>query len=691
MLNQRESAHSINKKAELRDEDKTKDELIAELRALREHQKEENQPQFFADFFLDQYHYVEKKEHLLIDLFDAGIWTCALPDDEFYFSSKWKSIIGFEIHEIENCKETWFGRVHPEDAEELKQKFEKLKNREIGEFDSEHRIKHKNGSFHWMNCKARILKSVSANQHLILGVLRDISHRKSQENKLRENEEHYRSLVENTPVCVHEIDLNGQLTSMNPAGLKMLGLADERDIYGVEYCSYSSRQDRQRIEKLMEAAIAGKPSSFEFCSEGTPARTFKSCFVPIRNSNGAVIKLMGLTEDITELKETQLQLRQAQKLETIGTLTGGIAHEFNNLLTPILGYSEMLMGNKCEDDPDIVDLVQIHKSVNRARDLVQKMLTYGRQNVSARTSVRLESLTEETCKLLKKTIPRNISFKTDFEENLPAIHGNSNEIHQILVNLAINASHAMTDGGELTIQLKYSGFQHFAGLEDRGREGSYVSLAVQDTGVGMDQKILEKIYDPFFTTKKIGQGTGLGLSVVQGIVDQHEGHIGVESLPGKGTTFTVYFPVSKEIVNRSETKIQALANGCERILLIDDEEIILQMTRKILKKFNYEVTGFLDSQEAIEFFSENSQNFDLVMTDYGMPKLNGKQISEQIKKIRPDIKIILLTGYADLVNSTNSEEWGIDALLSKPYNVNEINAIVRNTLGSGTIPTAHAN
>ncbi|MBF0278564.1 MAG: PAS domain S-box protein [SAR324 cluster bacterium] len=399
---------------------------------------------------------------------------------------------------------------------------------------------------------------------------------------------------------------------------------------------------------------------------------------------------VSIKRDITEQKKLETQLRQAQKLEALGTLAGGIAHEFNNLLAPILGFTELLLEEKSEQDSDRDSLVQIMEAGQRAKDLVKQVLAYGRKSLSVRVPVRLESIIENNVQLLKNTIASNIVIRKKIENNVPPVLGMPNEIHQVLLNLCLNATHAMPEGGELTITLSQSGFRHFKNPEGTQRIGNFICLCVEDTGVGMDQATLERIYDPFFTTKEVGVGTGLGLSVVLGIVEQHRGQIEVNSsigtvgpdghVHGAGTTFQVFFPVSEIDFKTTSAATEEVSRGNENILLVDDESMIVNLGRRMLEKLGYKVTVFSDCTEALQHFANDPFHFDLAVTDYGMPLMNGKQMGKRLKEIRGDIPIILLTGYGDLAAKEEIQSWGIEALLMKPFTMNELSKVIKEVL-----------
>ncbi len=385
--------------------------------------------------------------------------------------------------------------------------------------------------------------------------------------------------------------------------------------------------------------------------------------------------------DITEQKQLQSQLRQSQKLEAIGGLTGGIAHEFNNLLAPILGFAEMLKLQKSDDDPDLIKLENIQIAGNRAKVLVQQMLAYGRQSQSQKETVHLKNLVDEPIKLIRSSFPPNIEIREEWETDLPLICAMSNEIGQVLLNLCVNASFAMPEGGILTISTKNVGYKKFITTENKKIKGEFVGLSIKDNGVGIDKKIQDKIFDPFFSTKEVGSGSGLGLSVVLGIVEQHNGHIEVESVLGEGSTFRIYFPVAekgvKPLIGNGKKDLQLRISN---IMVIDDEPMIVDLTKSMLEVLKYKVSPFTDSEDALIEFGKHPEEFDLILTDYGMPKMNGKQLIEKMRKIQPDLPSVLLTGYGDLIGKENIGDWGINDLLVKPFELEELSKTVQKVL-----------
>jgi len=384
--------------------------------------------------------------------------------------------------------------------------------------------------------------------------------------------------------------------------------------------------------------------------------------------------------DVTERKMIEQQLRQAQKMEAIGILTGGIAHEFNNLLTPILGYTDLFLNDMDPSNRLYGGLEQIYKGGVRAKELIQHLLAYSRQSSSKIETVYLLDVVKDTVTLIKNAIPDNIKIKKDIQTNLPAINGMPNELHQMILNLCLNASHALKDGGEILITLDQSDPKQQKSYKEYGNGCGFIHLCISDTGEGMDNYVLEKIFDPFFTTKEVGTGTGLGLSVVQGIVEQHEGVIEVESKVGEGSSFHVYFPIALTEIKPKIVQKGSLLTGSERIMVIDNEQMVLETTMSMLKSQYYEVTGFIESQKALQAYLEQPDNFDLIITDYGMININGKEFTEKIRDFNPDIPIIMITGYGETINEGNVKPWGINVLLKKPFTSMELGQAVRKAL-----------
>lgn len=406
---------------------------------------------------------------------------------------------------------------------------------------------------------------------------------------------------------------------------------------------------------------------------------------PKLDNNGNIEYVVCTAHDITERKrmekekkKLEARLRQAQKMEAIGTLAGGIAHDFNNILFPILGYSEMLM-NDAPDNSDLKrDLSIIFNGTKRARDLVKQILAFSRQREYDLKPIKVHLVVKEALKLIRSSIPATIDIMQNIID-CELVMADYTQIHQVAINLLTNAYHAMEKkGGKLKVTLKEVDLR----VDDlKGMPpGTYVRLTVSDTGIGMDQSTIDRIFDPYFTTKKEGKGTGLGLAVVHGIIKSHGGHISVYSEPGKGSEFHVYLPVIKAQQETKQIEIQPIKKSNERILVVDDEKMVVEIQQKMLKRLGYDVTSCTSSVEALKAFQANPDNFDLIITDMTMPNMTGDQLAQKIMEIRTDIPIILCSGFSEKMSNEKAKSLGIKKFLMKPVLIKDLSITIRREL-----------
>ncbi len=408
---------------------------------------------------------------------------------------------------------------------------------------------------------------------------------------------------------------------------------------------------------------------------------------PKLDNNGNIEYVVCTAHDITERKrmekekkKLEARLRQAQKMEAIGTLAGGIAHDFNNILFPILGYSEMLM-NDAPDNSDLKrDLSMIFNGTKRARDLVKQILAFSRQREYDLKPIKVHLVVKETLKLIRSSIPATIDIMQNIID-CELVMADYTQIHQVAMNLLTNAYHAMEKkGGKLKVTLKEVDLRadDLKGMPP----GTYVRLTISDTGIGMDQSTIDRIFDPYFTTKKEGKGTGLGLAVVHGIIKSHGGHISVYSELGKGSEFHVYLPVIKAQQETKQIEIQPIKKSNERILVVDDEKMVVEIQQKMLKRLGYDVTSCTSSVEALKAFQANPDNFDLIITDMTMPNMTGDQLAQKIMEIRTDIPIILCSGFSEKMSNEKAKSLGIKKFLMKPVLIKDLSITIRRALDS---------
>ena len=514
---------------------------------------------------------------------------------------------------------------------------------------------------------------------------RNISEKKNIERNLIESEKRFKDLSENSTDWIWEFDENEIFTYASPSIKKLLGYSPEEIIGRSAFEPMSSPEAKRVMEEFNLHKNAREPfSALVNVNQHKNGREIilESSGVPIIDNEGVYHGYRGIDRNITERIEMEDRLRQAQKMESIGTLAGGIAHDFNNILFPIVGHTEMLLFDIPEDSPFREGLNQIYTGAMRASELVKQILAFSRQESGELKLMKMQPIIKEALKLIRSTIPTTIEIKQNIQADCGAIKADPTQIHQIVMNLATNAYHAMEGtGGELKVSFKQMKLGPLDLINPDMIPGQYACLTVVDTGTGMDKDLTQKIFNPFFTTKAVGKGTGMGLSVVHGIVAGMGGAVRVYSEPGKGTQFYVYFPVEKKsFVKHSVQTHETIQSGIEQILLVDDEEAILSMEKQMLKRLGYQVTSRISSIEALEAFRDSPDKFDLVITDMAMSNMPGDKLSTELIKIRSDIPILLCTGFSEIMSEDRAASIGIKGFLLKPIVMMDLAQKIREVL-----------
>lgn len=518
------------------------------------------------------------------------------------------------------------------------------------------------------------LKAYPAEDGGVSVYFRDITEEKSI------NDERIRlaTAVEQAAEAIFITDPRWIIQYVNPAFEKMTGYG-RSEIVGKHTRLLKSDAHGQDFYRKINATLkAGEVWSGRIVNRKKDGSLFhvEATDTPVRDSYGSIINYAVVSRDITVELRLERELRQAQKMEAIGTLAGGIAHDFNNILAIILGFTEIAMLKLPDPNPVRDHLQRVLDAGARATDLVRQILAFSRSSEHEKRPVEFAVFIKEAMKLLRPLLPTTIEILSDIKvPSRPAlVLMDPTEIHQVLMNLCTNAAHAMGgEGGILGIGV--TEFDVDAVLASRHLDlepGGYVCLTVSDTGHGMEGELLERIFDPYFTTKEVGAGTGLGLSVVRGIVKGHGGAVTVSSSPGAGTTFKVFLPRIEGGVSSKAPTAEVFPPGSERILFVDDEQTIAQLGAEMLEPFGYKVSVMTGSREALAAFKANPDGFDLLITDMTMPHLTGKELAREIKAIRPDLPVILCTGFSELINESNAREAGVDDFLMKPYAVGDL-------------------
>jgi len=515
--------------------------------------------------------------------------------------------------------------------------------------------------------------------------LRDITDRKKTEDALKVSEQRYKKAQQIGGVGNWEYDLVTE---------KFWGSDEAKRIYGFDPASkdFTTEQvescilERERVHQaLLDLIEQNKPYNLELEIQPineSNRRILKSIAETIKDDSGAPIKVTGVIHDITKHKQMEVQLQQAQKMESIGTLAGGIAHDFNNILFPIVGNTEMLLEDTPEDSPLRRNLNEVFNGAMRAKDLVKQILAFSRQDSHEIKLMRMQPVIKEALKLIRSTIPTSIEIKQTISHECGPIKADPTQIHQVVMNLATNAYHAMEDsGGKLKVNLKEIelGEQDLPSLDMV--PGLYACLTVADTGTGIDNNVRENIFEPYFTTKEQGKGTGMGLSVAHGIILNAGGNIQVYSELGIGTEFHIYLPVVRNYFEeRSAQTEKPIERGTEQILLVDDEEAIVFMEKQILERLGYSVVSRTSSVEALEAFRTNPDKFDMVITDMAMPNMSGDKLASELVKIRPDIPVLLCTGFSEKIPAEKAKSMGIEGFLMKPIVRADLSKKIREVL-----------
>ena len=515
----------------------------------------------------------------------------------------------------------------------------------------------------------------------------DITDRRMALEALSESEKKYRRLTENSPDMIYRMSLpDGRYEYVSSVSEKLTGYKPDEWYQDTLLIKKILHPDWQNyFKEKWELLLAGDiPPSYEYqiIHRNGESRWLNQRNIVVTDDNGKPVAIEGIVTDITDRKMLETQLVQSQKMESIGTLAGGIAHDFNNILSPIMISAELAMMNLPEDDPVQDDLKSIYRAGERARDLVRQILTFARKSDDQRVKLHATTLIKDVLKFLRSTIPTTIDIQYQIETRNDIILADKTRLNQVVMNLFTNAAHAMKEkGGTLKITIADIYFKKDTVIKHIGlKSGHYLKLSVSDTGTGIPHKIQDKIFEPYFTTKAPGEGTGMGLAVVHGIVKNYEGEITVESTAGKGTTFNVYLPIVDEEILDTDPSESNLLFGSERILYIDDEVDLIHPVKAMLEKLGYTVTADNSSIHALEFFKNNPSDMDIVITDQTMPDMTGRELAAELKSIRPDIPIILCTGYSDQINEENARTMGISAFLLKPIIMRDISRTIREIL-----------
>ena len=596
----------------------------------------------------------------------------------FYVSPQITSILGFTPEEWLNDPQRWRKQVHPDDLRRVLAEEERTLLKEGDRYRVEYRLRTRDNKYIWIRDEATYACRPDSGRFFMRGLLLDITERKQAEEDLLKSEQRLETTINAAPVVLFALDRNGIFTFSGGKGLQDLGLRPGQIVGESVFERYRAMPETMAH---VRRALAGEDfTALDALPNGE--RIYETRWSPSWDSAGQQQGVIGVATDVTERVRMQEKLRSAQQMEAIGRLAGGIAHDFNNLMNIVLGYAEFVSAENDLTEGIENSLSQIRKAAERAVSLTHQLLAFSRKQVLQPTIVDLNEIVTDTQKMLGRVIGEDIQFEAHLDPDLAPIRADPVQLHQVLVNLALNSRDAMPMGGRLLVETSNVGQEELVAQPGADLPaGPLVMLTVSDTGEGMSAETLKHVFEPFFTTKELGKGTGLGLATVYGIVYQSGGKILVSSTPGKGTTFRVYFQAQKESVEATvETKDDRVSGGSEAILLVEDEPDLRQIARVFLEDFGYRVLEARDVEEALRIGRNHDDPIDLVLTDLVMPTLSGRQVVEQILPVRPNLKVVYMSGYTDDMLVRHNVLEPRSALLKKPFDKVQLARKIRQVL-----------
>jgi two-component system, cell cycle sensor histidine kinase and response regulator CckA len=575
--------------------------------------------------------------------------------------------------------------VHPEDAALVRRARQDLLASSDGLRSSkgfEHRIIRRDGEIRHIMTRSKAERDTSGRIVKVYGANQDITARIRGEEALRKSEEMYRSLIAASPDAISVIDRSGQVVLGSPKTLELFGVEKDHGL-GRSIIEWVAPEDRPRAEAAIRQLLTTGYVPFgEFALKKEDGTLFDAEVhaAPIRLPDGTINGGILITRDMTDRKNLQAQLLQAQKMEAIGTLAGGVAHDFNNILTAIMGYSGFIQNKMPKADPLRTYLQEINNCASKAANVTRSLLAFSRKQSMELQPCSSNMILRDIEKLLRRLVPEDVDLTLALKEDV-VIMVDVTQIGQVLMNLISNAKDAMPKGGALHVETKGTELgTEFGETHGFGAPGQYVMISVTDTGCGMDEATQKKIFEPFFTTKEVGKGTGLGLSIVYGIIKQHNGYVTVSSQPGKGTTFDIYLPAVKMNISQTKQAIVPAQGGTETILLAEDEDHVRQVVNEMLRMSGYTIIQATDGEDAVRQYKKHRDKIDLLILDVVMPGKNGKEVCDEIRTMNTSVPAIFMSGYTgDVVLDKGIPDIASN-YISKPIIVDDLLKKIRETL-----------
>ncbi len=624
---------------------------------------------------------LRRSQSLLSDsqhLAKIGSWNIDMTTRALEWTDEMFRVMGHEPRSFVPTIEKYLAQVMPEARDDISRRLAEARaDREYP--TSEYRIVWPDGTLHWVLVTGAAEADAAGRTVRLYGSHQDITARRAAEAARRETEERYSNLIMQARDAIFTLSVDGEILSVNDAFENITGWPASSWM-GRRFTDSLRPEDRNTAgEQFEETLRGGHPPSFELQVRSSQGSMITLEFsMSLRMRDGRIEGLLAIGRDVTERRisaeanaRLEAQLRQSQKMEAIGALAGGIAHDFNNILTAIIGNAQLATMELPSGHPACESLGGALAAAQRAKELVNQILLFSRRQEQKRVPARLGAVVQESMKLLRPVIPSSIEIQTRIPEDSPLVLMDATQIHQVVVNLAMNAAHAMEEhGGKMEITLDtVTVDEAMVNQHPQLRPGRFVRLWITDTGQGMDEATLKKIFEPFFTTKEPGKGTGLGLAVVHGIVEQHEGATVVYSTAGTGTSFQVFFPVceAESEAAPAPAPVPMPASRGQRLIIVDDEPMVLSVAERALRRAGYRTVAFSDPTEALRAFREKPYDFDLVISDLTMPQIQGTELLTQMRSAHPGIALILTTGFGGKLDSRILQARNIHCMLQKPF------------------------
>src|SRR5277367_367188 len=633
---------------------------------------------------------VDREElfHLISENAADMIAVVDMDGKRIFNSVSYQKVLGYSQEELQAS--SGFEQIHPEDRERVKNAAAEARRTGVGK-TLEYRLRHKNGAWLVLESTSSVIQDADGKPEKLIIVNRDVTERKRAEESLRRLETGFRSVVEDAPYGIYRANTAGRFLQVNPALQKMLGYESTEELLSKDLPGeiFGHSEEYQRLTELLTRTEEIKDLEMEWKRKDTTPITVRCSGRRVNDENGALAYFEAFAEDVTEKRILERQLRMAQKMEAIGRLSGGIAHDFNNLLGVIIGYSRVLKRELGADNPQAEHALEIEKAGQRAASLTKQLLAFSRQQVLSPAVLNLNALAADMEKMLPQLLGEDIEVSLLLDPELGNVKADQSQIEQVIMNLAVNARDAMPMGGKLKIETSNVELdQTYVRSHPGSKLGSFVLLAVTDTGTGMDPATLTHIFEPFFTTKELGKGTGLGLATVYGIVKQSNGYIGLESIVGKGTSFQIYLPrhAGQPVVDDLKTDSPENLRGTETILLVEDSEPLRKLAKTFLKSRGFRVLSAESGEDALQVAARFGGVFDLLLTDVVMPGINGRILAENLLLRQPGMKILYMSGYTDsFIAGHGVLDPGIH-LLHKPFIEEVLIRKVREVIDDGKSP-----